>query len=989
MRILSPILAGRDDELAVLHRWLTLPGETGTVAMLISGEAGIGKSRLVREARAIASARGRAILQGNCFAQDRATPFAPFVDLLARAEPQQLAADRFLAVAPQLLKLAPDLAPAFPAVALAPVTESEQELRDLMRAWTAWLAPSRAAGAGPTLVIVEDLHWCDELSLELLLRLARAAADRPVALLVSYRSDEAGPALDRLLAQLDRERLAHELALRPLPPGAIAEMIRAIFNQVAPISEEFVAAMAELTEGNPFFVEEVLQSLVNAGDIFQVDGRWDRKRLPEIQTPRSVQDAVQRRMDRLDPAARRVLDLAATVGRRFSATLLQALAGLDEAVLQPLIAQLVEAQLLVGERGDLLAFRHALTREAIYGALPAHEHKALHHRVAETLERRYGTASGQRAGELARHCAAAGLWERALAYGVAAGDQARVLYAPREALDHYALALDAVRQLERPAPVELLRATAQMHETLGEWDAARANYEQALRASRALGDARAEWQGLLELGFLWTGRDYRRAREHLQRALDVARSLDDPRILAQSLNRFGNWEANAQQPEHSRHYHLEALALYRAAGDRAGQAQTHDLLGTEGYILSDVPFAAEHYFQAIALFRELDDRGGLASALAMATLQGGSYALDTTTAVPTSLRDCREAGDEAVRLAQTIGARPLEAYARMIVALGLGPRGAWGDALAQAHEALRIASDSGHETNIASARWALGAIYLDMLDLGEARRQLEQGLALIGGRGAAFLLGHLSACLARVRIAQGEPATAARALDEIQTVSTPMQTVWQRALWAARAELVLAQGRPEPALQIVEQLSRSGGAGPVPRLLYLRGVILSELRRYPEAETVLHEAEASCERHGLPPLRWRAQLALGAVQQLQGRTVAARELYDAARALVERLAESLPDDQARAFTARALVRIPRLLPPTSRQVARDAHGGLTAREREVAALIAEGRTNREIAAQLVLSERTVEKHVENVMQKLAFTSRAQVAVWAASQNLRT
>lgn len=101
------------------------------------------------------------------------------------------------------------------------------------------------------------------------------------------------------------------------------------------------------------------------------------------------------------------------------------------------------------------------------------------------------------------------------------------------------------------------------------------------------------------------------------------------------------------------------------------------------------------------------------------------------------------------------------------------------------------------------------------------------------------------------------------------------------------------------------------------------------------------------------------------------------------------MAENVPGDQGQAFAARALAQIPRLPRPSSRQVARAAHGGLTVREREVAALIAEGRTNREIAAQLVLSERTVEKHVENVMQKLAFSSRAQVAVWAASQNLRS
>jgi iodotyrosine deiodinase len=280
MRVLSPILAGRDDELVALHHCLALAGE-GSTALLISGEAGIGKSRLLREAMAIAAAGGWAVLQGNCFEQDRASPFAPFVDLLFRAEPGQLVTDRFLALAPQLLKLTPDLMPAFPTVILAPLAEPEQEQRDLMRAWTAWLAPPRlAAGRPPTLLIIEDLHWCDELSLELLLRLARAATERSLVLLLSYRNDEAAPALSRLLAHLDRERLANELALRPLSPDAIGAMIRAIFNQAGPISGEFVAAMDELTEGNPFFVEEVLQSLVNTGDIYSDRARAGISRTP-------------------------------------------------------------------------------------------------------------------------------------------------------------------------------------------------------------------------------------------------------------------------------------------------------------------------------------------------------------------------------------------------------------------------------------------------------------------------------------------------------------------------------------------------------------------------------------------------------------------------------------------------------------------------------------------------------------------------------------
>lgn len=998
MRLLSPILAGRTDELAALRRWLAALTDGQGTTILVAGEAGIGKSRLLREAAALAAQLGGVVLRGNCFAQDRGLPFAPFIDLLRRVDRSWLRGRPFHAAAPQLLKLAPDLAPDFPAVQLAPLAEPEQEQRDLMRAWIGWLAsPHPTSGAHPTLVIVEDLHWCDAISLELLLRLARITADRPLALLLSYRSDETTPALQHLLAELDRERLAHELALGPLPPEAVEAMIRAIFNHASPVSHEFLTAIVELTEGNPFFVEEVLQSLVSAGDIYQVDGRWDRKRLGELQVPRTVQDAVQRRMVSLPADARRVLALGAVAGRRLHYEVLQALTGLAEDDLLPLITSLIDAQLLVEESGDLLAFRHALTREAIYGALGKRQRKMMHQRIAETLERLDGAAPIRRAGELAQHFSAAGMWERALAYGIVAGDQARALYAPREALNHYALALDAARELGRAAPADLLRAKAQMHDTLGEWDAARETYEQAMRAARAANDPHAEWQCLLDLGFLWTGRDYRRAREHLQRALDVARGLNDSRILAQSLNRFANWEANAQQPERSRQYHLEALALYRAAGDRAGQAQTHDLLGTESYILGDVPFAAQHYGQAIALFREIDDRGGLASALAMSSLQGASYALDTGATVPAPLRDCCDAGEEAIRLAREIGARPLEAYTRMIFTLALGPRGAWGSAVAQAQKSLHIATEIGHETNIASARWALGAVYHDMLDYTQARLQLEQALALVAGRGAAFILGHASACLARVHIAQslGHPQAQAeldaaeRLLDGMQDAATPMQTVWQRALWAARAELLLARGEPEPGLAIVGRLTHTMGTGTAPRLGYLHGMALHALGGSTEADLVLRGASRACEAHGMLALQWRVQLALGKVQHVLRRPQAAQEQYDAARGFIEQLAASLPGDVAQQFTARALALIPRLPRPSSSQMARAAHGGLTAREREVAALIAEGRTNREIAAELVLSERTVEKHVENVMHKLDFTTRAQVAVWAAGQNLRS
>ena len=120
------------------------------------------------------------------------------------------------------------------------------------------------------LIIIEDLHWCDDVSLELLLQLARSVPTKPVVLLMTYRSDEVPASLAQLLPRLDREHLGYELALKPLTHEHVEEIVRAMFNQAHPVSNEFVGAVYDRTEGNPFFVEEVLKSLVAAGDIFFV-----------------------------------------------------------------------------------------------------------------------------------------------------------------------------------------------------------------------------------------------------------------------------------------------------------------------------------------------------------------------------------------------------------------------------------------------------------------------------------------------------------------------------------------------------------------------------------------------------------------------------------------------------------------------------------------------------------------------------------------------
>ena len=214
-----------------------------------------------------------------------------------------------------------------------------------------------------------------------------------------------------------------------------------------------------------------------------------------------------------------------------------------------------------------------------------------------------------------------------------------------------------------------------------------------------------------------------------------------------------------------------------------------------------------------------------------------------------------------------------------------------------------------------------------------------------------------------------------------------------RAGWLVRAELALAQNEPQRALEIIEQLLATAPGitehDVLPRLWQVKGQALAALGRPIEALPLLQTAADVAEARGRKPRAWRIQAVLGKLYHAQGQRAEAERAFGQAHSIVESLAASVVDEALRdAFLRQAQLILPRPKPATPRRAAKAAAGGLTAREREVAALIAQGLSNRAIADQLVVTERTVEAHVANILGKLGFRSRAQVAAWAG-QNLRT
>src|SRR5579863_4652436 len=280
--IVCPVLIGRATDLTALHVLIdqTKQGE-GQVA-LISGEAGIGKSRLVAEAKTYAASQGFLLMQGNCFQADSAFPYAPFLDLFRAyfsSATLQARQHELALFAQELSQFLPDVTPLIPESTPAPLqapssADPQQEKRRLFALLLHFF--TQRFSQQPLLFIVEDLHWSDETSLELLLYLARGCTHLPILFVLTYRSDEVSPELRHCLAEFDREHLARDFTLQRLARTDVDTMLQAIFAMHPAMHTGLVQSIYTLTEGNPFFVEEVLKSLIATGEIANKDDVWER-----------------------------------------------------------------------------------------------------------------------------------------------------------------------------------------------------------------------------------------------------------------------------------------------------------------------------------------------------------------------------------------------------------------------------------------------------------------------------------------------------------------------------------------------------------------------------------------------------------------------------------------------------------------------------------------------------------------------------------------
>ncbi len=487
---LSRVFVGRERELGVLRSALAdcVRGRGRTI--LVSGEAGIGKTRLLREIAAEARGQGFAALFGHCSEAEKSAPLAPIVEIvdaaLGRFESREELraalgedAPELARVVPRIRRMFPDLPPPFE----LPPEQQRHVLFNAVRDFLGVVARNRA-----TLMVIEDLHWADEVTLSLAPHLCRHLADSPGTVVLTHR-DEDGEASSGLAAALEETLRggAERFRLRRFSVSVVGDVVRQTLGVEPP--RGLVATLHRETDGNPFFLVEVLRSLEEEGRLFDERGRLRADlEIGETEVPRGLRHVVDRRLDRVSESARGMLMVAAAAGREFGARLVARASGLEAAELVERLEDATRAGLItpVSDAAEArYAFSHELIRQALVARLSLPRAQEAHLALATALEQMPG-GSEERSIDLARHLEQAGpLVDPARKRGALAGAGERCLegQAFGEALGHFERALSTV-------PIEQRRALALR--SLKRWEEARRAWDEALEIYERLGDVQAD-----------------------------------------------------------------------------------------------------------------------------------------------------------------------------------------------------------------------------------------------------------------------------------------------------------------------------------------------------------------------------------------------------------------------------------------------------------------------------------------------------------------
>jgi tetratricopeptide (TPR) repeat protein len=565
-------LVGRANELAEAGELWQRAREGRGHAVFFSGEPGAGKTRLAREITIQAAVDGALVLSGGCYEYEATTPYLPFVEAFRRWVRETKDDDTLREIlgdsAMQIAKLAPEietrLGPFPEQLQLAPHEERLLFFDAVSQVF------SNIARRQSLLFYADDMHWADRGTLWLLGHLLRQIREERVLIVGAYRETELDRAhpLAKSLVDWNRERLTTRIILRRFDQAETGAQIDALLGEH--ISGEFATAVHRETEGNPFFVEEVLKALIEIGSVRHEGGRWHRCDLAQLQIPQSVKEAIGNRLDRVSAECNEVLRVSAVLGKVFSFEELAATAQQSEDVLLDALDEATGAQLIAAGSGESFAFTHDKIREVLYEELNPIRRRRLHRLAAEAFQRnddKFACAVEK----LAHHYIQAGDHEHGLEYAKQAAVEAERVFAFDEAISAYGRARDCAEALgltqEELALDEAVGKAYMLH---GEVISAGEHFERAL-ALATEPDTRARLQIQTAASLVATGDQ--RGLEYVREALSVLDATRNPLETANALSIEGRFHHLAGR-------HKTAIHLLLRAADLVAPTATGETIST-------------------------------------------------------------------------------------------------------------------------------------------------------------------------------------------------------------------------------------------------------------------------------------------------------------------------------------------------------------------------------------------------------------------------
>lgn len=964
-------LAGRDRELAVLRDTFSEVRNGQSRLVLLSGDAGVGKTALVRAFASSCIDDGALVLTGHSHDLSATPPYGPWQELLQQAQRQASVpgtSDRVTSLTRT------EAVPGFPAL-----------VADVL-AYLTLLAARQ-----PLVLVLEDAHWSDPASLDLLRAVVRDARTLPILFIVTYRADDLAP--DHHLARLEpilvRETNPVRIALRPLAANAVEHFLRSRFKLDDVGARRLFDYLELRAEGNPFFIQELLFALADTGRLTATETGVHVGDLSQVAVPPLLRQVIGQRLARLSPDTRQCLAIAAVIGQEVSLDVWQQVASLDQAALFTVTDEAVAARLLTEvPDGSAVRFTHALLREVLYDGTLAARRRVWHSQIAEILIDRSRPASAPDPDAIAYHLRQSGD-DRAVEWLVRAGDHAQQAFAERTAVVRFEDALTLLAKDERRSEMrcELLLRLGRLYRRIDFQKAVACLDEAAVIATRA-GDAVLVAVALFRLGWVQCYSGNRRHGlinlEHGLSALDalpateVARVAPIDSVCASFAARHGSYALRLAEVG----CFLEATmhANSALAHPATGALDRHDAKIATAVIaraMGQPDEARRLDAEMYAFDRRVDDHD---AAVWLATNELAWAVLSFWT-------------DDRVWLQQLqdmlLGRvpQPGELFHELPGGLPLLPlsylHGDW--------EQVRQVSSSLQQLHLATHPFAqivplvLGQIALAQGDPETARNLVRQELPA----GSATQPGdnRILTSLAMQRLA------ATLALDAGDLTQA---RAWIQAhdRWLAWSGAILGHAAGQ---QLWARCFRAGGDLPAARSAALAALAAAQRPRQPLVQLVAHRFLGE-----LDSADGRFEDAVGALQQALDLAEECAAPYERGLTLlaIAELHAATGDRGAAlaAITQARLVLVPLDATPalqranvlTTQLAERAAHGppaGLTEREVAVLRLLASGRSNREIGQALGITTRTAERHVGNIYLKIDAGGRADATAFAIRNDL--